>query len=72
MRLKSLITSANVDAIYINGVYQDETKQLELGEGDINYFQFQVELVTKSGDKINISFHSFDELSQFAKAHNLI
>ena len=71
MKFKTLVTSNNVDAIFINEKYQDETKQLELSENDIKYYQCQIELTTKNNDRIKILFHSFEELSEFAKAYDI-
>ena len=60
MKLKPLVTSNNVDAIFINEKYQDETKQLDLSENDIKYYRCQIELITKNNDRVKILFHSFE------------
>lgn len=71
MKLKPLTTSKNVDAIFVNGKYQDETEPYELDRDGIECYQCQIELVTQEGDKVRILFHSFEELSEFANAYGL-
>lgn len=70
MSLKPLISSENVDAIFINDKYQDETKPLILKETDIQYYQYSIEISTNSNEKIKICFHNLDELIQFSKTFN--
>lgn len=70
MCLKQLISSENVDAIFINDKYQDRTKPLMLRETDIQYYQYVIEISTDSNDKIKICFHNLDELILFSKAYN--
>jgi len=71
MKFKDLVTSENVDAIYINDVYQDEGKPLSLSDDDIKSYQFNVEFFTKDGRKIKLFFHSAEEAMQFARAYSL-
>lgn len=71
MNHKPLKTGENVDAIYLNGEYQDETKSLVLNESDIEAHQYSIELHTGNNDKIIILFHSIEELEEFSKAYNL-
>ena len=71
MILKPLISSQNVDAIFINNKYQDETKPLILSDKDTKVYQFSIEFYTNSGDRIKICFHNLDELIEFSKAYNV-
>lgn len=70
MKLKPLVTSKNVEAIYINEKYQDETKPLTLMESDIEFFQYNIEITTNSNVHIKICFHSLEDLIEFSKAYN--
>ncbi len=69
--LKPLVSSINVDAVYINGKYQDETKQLILNEDDISTYQCSIQLHTKDNREINVCFHSSKDLCDFIKAYEL-
>ena len=71
MKLKPLISSENVDSIFINNKYQDEAKPLTLNDTDIKFHQYNIEIVCYSNDKIKICFHSLDELIEFSKAYNI-
>ena len=43
---KPLISSINVDAIFIDGKYQDETMPLNLDEEDIHHHQCMIKITT--------------------------
>lgn len=69
--LKPIISSQNVDAVFINGKYQDESKSLTLNKEDIKYYHCSVTIITSANENIEISFHSVEELIEFAKAYEL-
>ena len=66
-----IISGINVDAVYINNKYQDETKQLNLKCEDIQYHQFMVDISTIDGVEIQIGFHSLQDLLKFSEAYKL-
>ena len=68
---KPLISGVNVDSIYVNDNYQDETQPLNLESKDIQYYQFAVDIVTTDGQNIKISFNSLQDLLNFSKAYEL-
>ena len=68
---KLLISGENVDAIYINGKYQDETQPLNLDPQDIQYHQFWVEVSTTDNQNIKLHFNSLRDLLDFSKAYEL-
>lgn len=69
--LKDLVSSKNVDAIFIDGKYQDSTNSLSLNKNDIKYYQYSIKISTDDIKNIEIYFHSFDELCKFIKAYEL-
>lgn len=71
MTKKPLRTSENVDAIYVDGEYQDETKLLDLKPSDIQQHQFMVSLSTIENKRIEVFFNSFDQLAEFVKAYDI-
>ncbi|MEG9430209.1 MAG: hypothetical protein VZQ61_04720 [Christensenellaceae bacterium] len=70
-KLKPLISGDNLDAIFINGKYQDETKLLELNSTDIKYYQFKISIITNDNIHIELHFHNFKDLCDFVKAYEL-
>ena len=68
---RPFISSTNVDAVYINGKYQDETQRLNLKLEDIQDHQFAVDIATVDGTNIRIEFHNRQELLDFSNAYNL-
>lgn len=69
--LKDLVSSENVDAIFIDGKYQDSTNSLSLNKNDIRYYQYSIKISTDDIKNIEIFFHSFDELREFIKVYEL-
>ena len=69
--LEPLISSENVDAVFINDKYQDETKPLRLDKNEIDSFQSIIFLHTSNNVKIEIRFHSVKDLMDFVKAYEL-
>lgn len=69
--LKDLVGSVNVDAIFINGKYQDETNSLNLDKSNIKQYQYLIKISTNDSKNIEIFFHTFDELCEFIKAYEL-
>ena len=68
---KALVSSKNVDAVYINGKYQDETMSLNLNEKDIRHHQCMIKITTPDNKTIELSFFSINDLCDFAKAYGL-
>lgn len=71
MKLKPLISSESVDAVFFNDRYQDEHKPLVLSNSDVQCHQYNIEILTNSNDKIKICFHNLEELIEFSKAYNM-
>lgn len=67
---KPLISSKNVDAIYINDEYQDESKQLDLSENGIIDYRCSIR-IKYDNRVIKIIFHSAEDLQNFVKAYHL-
>ena len=68
---KPLISGVNVDAVYINDKYQDETQPLSLDPKDIQFHQFSAEIITTDNRKIKLHFNSLQDLLTFSKAYEL-
>ncbi len=68
---KFLISGENIDAVYKNGKYQDETQSLNLDPKDIQYHQFSVEIATTDNQNIKLHFNSLQDLLDFSKAYEL-
>lgn len=71
IKLKPLITSVNVDAIFINDKYQDESQPLSISENDIKSHQVMIEILTKDDKKIELYFQSLTDLNDFCKAYGI-
>ena len=67
----TLISGINVDAVYINDKYQDETQPLSLDTKDIQFHQFSAEVITTDNRKIKLHFNSLQDLLNFSKAYEL-
>ena len=68
---KPLISGVNVDSIYVNDNYQDETQPLNLESKDIQFHQFSAEVITTDNQKIKLHFNSLQDLLTFSKAYEL-
>ena len=68
---KPLISGVNVDSVYVNNNYQDETQPLNLEAKDIQYYKVAVDIVTTDRQNIKISFNSLQDLLSFTKAYEL-
>lgn len=71
IKLRKLRSGENVDAIFVDGKYLDETKEISLHPSDIKYHQCSIKICTNDEKNIKIDFHSFEELADFIKAYEI-
>ena len=70
-KLKKLISSENVDAVFINNKYQDESRPLNLEKSKIKCYQCSIKISSTDGENIEICFHSANDIVDFIKAYEL-
>ena len=68
---KASISGESVDAVWINGKYQNETQPLNLNPTDIQNHQFVVEITTTDNKNVKLCFYSLGDLLDFSQAYKL-